>query len=98
MQPTPTSYKSTRFQLVECNGPCLTGYFIRHLGARVDTPWDTGCEGAENLKQLKKAYRKSRALFNSLCAEYFTEGATVFKTLPEGEFMGHIINGYFVKD
>jgi len=36
----------------------------------LQTPFFTGSEALETYRELKRAWRKNRAIFNSLCSEY----------------------------
>lgn len=83
----------SRAYSVHCD--TIGGHYIEHKATGLSTPWNCGIAGQEYLADLKRAKRCRAAIFNSMCAEHFAEGATVYNRAGE---CGHMHKGQWVKD
>lgn len=67
----------SRHYIFRANGTSGTG-FLERKRDELSTARFVCSEGFAEYCQLKRAWRKRRDIFDSLCGEYFTPGSTVY--------------------
>lgn len=70
--------ESRQFAFITGSGPCCSTGYLERKADGLSTARFVCSEGFESYCELKRAWRKDKGIFDSLCWEYFTPGSTVW--------------------